>query len=155
MNGSPFAGTTHVAADTIGRIGPTISFFPLMYPLHLTSCPVSRITVHADPPHVHWSAAVSIIKMEWSWFMILAFLLFLVFFFVLCFFLNAKIHLSWNVWVLHTMEQSCSTCYHLKWGKPKTQIPSKLWWKLGYGKTFLLISHYNIIWYIFPYAVLK
>ena len=58
-------------------------------------------------------------------------------------------NLSWNVWVLHTMEQSCSTCYHLKWGKPKTQIPSKLWWKIGYGKTSLHISHLNIIWYKF------
>ena len=28
--------------------------------------------------------------------------------------------------VLHTMELSCSTCYHLKQGKPKAQIPSKL-----------------------------
>jgi len=54
--------------------------------------------------------------------------------------------LSWNVWVLHTMEQSCSTCYHLKWGKPRTQIPSKLWWKIGYGKTSL---HINLIYNFF------
>ena len=29
---------------------------------------------------------------------------------------------KWNVWVLLTVEQSCLTCYHFKWGKPKTQI---------------------------------
>ena len=38
------------------------------------------------------------------------------------------------------MEQSCLTCYHFKWGKPKTQIPSKLWKKIGYGKTSLHIN---------------
>ena len=50
--------------------------------------------------------------------------------------------LSWNVWVLHTVEQSCLTCYHFKWGKPKTQMPSKLCQKIGYGKTFLHINHF-------------
>ena len=54
--------------------------------------------------------------------------------------------LSWNVLVLHTVEQSCSTYYHLKWGKPKTQIPSKPWWKIGYGKTPLHINHHNLIY---------
>ena len=50
--------------------------------------------------------------------------------------------LGWNVWVLHTMEQSCITCYHFKWGKPKTQTPSKLWQKIGYGTTSLHINQF-------------
>ena len=29
---------------------------------------------------------------------------------------------------------------HIKWGKPKTQIPSKLWQKIGYGKPSLQIN---------------
>ena len=51
----------------------------------------------------------------------------------------SKFHgsLSWNAWVLHTMEQSCLTYYHFKWGKTKTQTPSKLWQKIGYGTTSL------------------
>ena len=31
----------------------------------------------------------------------------------------------------------------------ETHIPSKLWFKIGYGKTSLHISNLNIIWYIF------
>ena len=41
---------------------------------------------------------------------------------------------------LHTVEQSYLTCYHFKWGKPKTQTPSKLCQKIGYGKTSLHIK---------------
>ena len=56
-----------------------------------------------------------------------------------------QIHLSFYDMVRISTRSWIGT---LKWGKPKTQIPSKLWWKI-------LISHYNMIWYIFPYAVLK
>ena len=41
--------------------------------------------------------------------------------------------------------------YHLKQGKSKTQIPSKLWWKIGHGKTYLHISHKLINIYIYIY----
>ena len=43
---------------------------------------------------------------------------------------------------LHTVEQSYLTCYHFKWGKPKTQTPSKLCQKIGYGKTSLHINQF-------------
>ena len=74
--------------------------------------------------------------------------------------------LSWNVWVLHTVEQSCLTCYHFKWGKPKTQMPSKLCQKIGYGKTFLHINNFHfflllpfnksvkVLWIIAKYTIL-
>ena len=41
-----------------------------------------------------------------------------------------------------TVEQSCLTCHHFKWGKPKTQIPSKLCQKIGYGQTSLHIKQF-------------
>ena len=50
--------------------------------------------------------------------------------------------LGWNVWVLHTTKQSCSTCNHFKWGNPKTQIPSKIFLKIGYGKSSPHINHF-------------
>ena len=62
--------------------------------------------------------------------------------------------LCWNVWVLHTMEQSCLICYHFKWEKPKTQIPSKLWLRLDMeNHLFILINFFiaalksvNVLW---------
>ena len=47
--------------------------------------------------------------------------------------------------VLHTIEQNYSACYYLKLGKPKTQMPSKLCQKIGYGKTFLHINHFHFL----------
>ena len=63
------------------------------------------------------------------------------------------------------MEQSYSTCYHLKWGKPKPQMPSKLCQKIGYGKTFLHNNHFHfflllsfnksvkVLWIIAKYTI--
>ena len=50
--------------------------------------------------------------------------------------------LSWP-----TMEQSCSICCRFKWGKPKTQTLSKLWQKIGYGKTSFHNNHRNSIYF--------
>ena len=54
----------HVMADTIGKVSPL--FIPLIfkYPLQLILFPVSCSTIHAGPPHVHWSAAESTIKID-------------------------------------------------------------------------------------------
>ena len=42
------------------------------------------------------------------------------------------------------MEQSYSICCQLKWSKWKTQMPSKLWQRIGYGITYLHIDHHYI-----------
>jgi hypothetical protein len=49
------------------------------------------------------------------------------------------------------MEQSYSICCQFKWRKQKTQIPSKLWQKIGYGKTSLHSSQY-IFYMLFKYC---
>ena len=49
-------------------------------------------------------------------------------------------------WELPAMEQSYSICCQFKWRKPETHIPSKLWQKIGYGKTSLHISHHNLFY---------
>ena len=55
--------------------------------------------------------------------------------------------LSWNIWVLHTEEQSFLICYHFKWGKPKIKMPSKLskdWmWKNLFILILFLLLHFN------------
>ena len=56
--------------------------------------------------------------------------------------LRDKLHDTKSKDRICTTEQSCSTCYHFKWGKPKTQIPSKICQKIGYGKTSLHINHF-------------
>ena len=70
---------------------------------------------------------------------------------------KALIYLSNFIYIIYPISaelygfyiQWSSTCYHLKWGKPRTQIPLKLWWKTGYGKKYLHISHYNLIYIFF------
>ena len=47
-------------------------------------------------------------------------------------------------WELPTMEQSYLICCQLKWRKWKTQISSKLWQRIGYGKTYLHINHHYL-----------
>ena len=48
-----------------------------------------------------------------------------------------------------TMEQSYSICCQLNWKKWKTQVPSKLWQRNGYGKTYLHINHQYLFIYLF------
>ena len=46
---------------------------------------------------------------------------------------------------LKCLEQSRLTCYHFKWGKPKTQVHSKLCQKIGYGKISLHINQFCLL----------
>ena len=50
-----------------------------------------------------------------------------------------------NFHIFHFLKKNS---FRFKLGKPKTRTYSKLWQKIGYGKTSLHINHHNSIYFI-------